>query len=248
MSQYKKIELPIIEIERRKELQIRPLDQKTVNEYAEDYRAHALFPAIIVFAEEGSERYLLADGEHRVEGCKKAGFETILAEIRPGGIREALKYALGANVEHGLRRSNKDKRHAIKIAVNDPEWSGWSNRRIADLCKVDEKTVRRLRDDLQPKRKAEKPKRVKSERKGKTVTVPAGNDKKDKPAEKPKASKPAPKTQDQINQQEFNAAIDDIAAMPHDGKEAAKRWKKIDNVKKIVVVRDWLNELLEGLA
>ena len=44
----------------------------------------------------------------------------IEAEVREGGFNEALKYALHANAEHGLRRTNADKWHALEVA--------WGNR------------------------------------------------------------------------------------------------------------------------
>src|SRR5262249_3718991 len=41
-----------------------------------------------------------------------------------------------------------DTRNAIKIALNDPEWGGWSDSQIAKLCHVDHKTVASVRSSL----------------------------------------------------------------------------------------------------
>jgi hypothetical protein len=43
---------------------------------------------------------------------------------------------VGANAENGLRRTNGDKRKAVKRLLNDKEWSKWSNNQIAKTCSV----------------------------------------------------------------------------------------------------------------
>jgi hypothetical protein len=40
------------------------------------------------------------------------------------------------NSDHGLPRSNEDKRRAVATLFNDPEWSRWSSRKIAKQCAV----------------------------------------------------------------------------------------------------------------
>lgn len=57
-------------------------------------------------------------------------------------------YAVGANEEHGQKRSSADKRKAITTLLTDKEWSEWSNREIAKQCRVDEWTVRKYRNEL----------------------------------------------------------------------------------------------------
>ena len=101
-------------------LQIRcAIDKDVVAEYAEAMKDGKEFPPVIVYREK-SKPYL-ADGYHRVGAAKELGLDEIEAEVREGGFNEALKYALRANAEHGLRRTNADKRHALEIA--------WENRR-----------------------------------------------------------------------------------------------------------------------
>jgi hypothetical protein len=69
-------------------------------------------------------------------------------------LREAILHSVGSNATHGLRRTNEDKRRAVKILLEDPLVSTdpetgapWSNREIARRCAVDETLVRRLRSD-----------------------------------------------------------------------------------------------------
>lgn len=60
--------------------------------------------------------------------------------------RDAILYSVGANAEHGHRRTKEDKDRAITILLNDPEWFGWSNVDLARRCNVDEATIRRHKE------------------------------------------------------------------------------------------------------
>lgn len=67
------------------------------------------------------------------------------AEVRVGTQRDAILYPCGANTQHGLRRSQADKRKAVGIMLADPEWSKWSDREIARRCGVSHPFVGKLR-------------------------------------------------------------------------------------------------------
>jgi hypothetical protein len=54
---------------------------------------------------------------------------------------------VGANANHGLKRTNADKRRAVKMLLDDEEWSQNSNVWIADKCGVDETLVRRIKEE-----------------------------------------------------------------------------------------------------
>jgi hypothetical protein len=62
----------------------------------------AMFPPVVVFFD-GAE-YWLADGFHRILAAKQLGLAEIAADVREGG---------RANVSHGLKRFNRDKRNAV---------------------------------------------------------------------------------------------------------------------------------------
>ena len=62
-------------------------------------------------------------------------------------MRDAFLYASGVNAGHGLRRTNDDKRRAVERLLHDPEWSQWSDNKIADICKVNTHTVAKYRGD-----------------------------------------------------------------------------------------------------
>lgn len=136
------------------------LNSETVNEYAEFLNQQVRvsewpFPPVVVY-HDGAD-YWLADGFHRLAALRKAYHwsetnqnitHTIPAEVRPGTRRDAILHAAQANAIHGLRRTNADKRRAVETLLRDEEWGQWSNREIARRCKVDEKTVRNIRETL----------------------------------------------------------------------------------------------------
>ncbi|MFT5682860.1 MAG: hypothetical protein ACI8RZ_003784 [Myxococcota bacterium] len=123
------------------------INDATVAEYAEDMKAGAKFPPLLLFFD-GTD-YWLADGFHRLAAIKRLPRRRkIDAEVREGTQRDAILHSVTVNAQHGLRRSNADKRNAVETLVKDPEWSGWSNSEIARRCSVSEYLVRNIRRDL----------------------------------------------------------------------------------------------------
>jgi hypothetical protein len=101
------------------------------------------FPPPVVFFDGAS--YWVADGYHRIKAAILAGLETILFEVRAGDRRDAVLYSVGANHAHGKRRSNADKRRSVLRMLNDKKWGTWSNKTIADYCKVSPSFVANMR-------------------------------------------------------------------------------------------------------
>lgn len=110
------------------------MDAATVERYREAWLDGADFPAVTVY-DDGERRYLV-DGFHRTEAALKAGKRKIRAQVIQGTRREAVLYAAGVNAEHGLQRTNDDKRRAVDMLLADPEWRQWSNRRLAKIVRV----------------------------------------------------------------------------------------------------------------
>ncbi len=121
-------------------------DEGTAKEYGEDNGA---MPPVILF-EEGQSLWI-GDGWHRIIGRQMAGGATVLAEVRPGTLRDAQLFAAGANAAHGLRRTAADKKHAVETLLADPEWAERSDRWIAETCKVSNHFVSKIRAAKQPK-------------------------------------------------------------------------------------------------
>lgn len=117
-----------------------------VAEYRMDMMTGHKFPPVIVFFD-GTD-YWLADGYHRLYAARQAGDTRINADVQQGTYRDAVLYSASANISHGLRRTNADKRRAVMTLLNDEEWSKWSDREIARKCGVDHTFVGRLRSEL----------------------------------------------------------------------------------------------------
>lgn len=129
------------------------VNKATVQEYAEDIKGGAKMPLVDVFVEEGSSRYILADGEHRVLAHMQADRKTIKCKVHTGTEKEALRFALQANATNGLRRTMADKRKCVLIALNEAEFDGLSLRELADLCHVSHEMVRQVKQEINEKTK-----------------------------------------------------------------------------------------------
>lgn len=109
------------------------------------YEDGSKIPPVIVFSLGKQGPYFLADGFHRFEAARQSDFKDIECEIITGDERAAFKHALGCNSEHGLRRTNADKRRTVGLAFADKELSQYSDNRIAQLCAVSQDFVSNLR-------------------------------------------------------------------------------------------------------
>lgn len=123
--------------------------EQTVSEYANALRGGAEFPPVVVF-HDGATHWLV-DGFHRFHAHRRCGRESIRAEVNAGTLRDAVLHSLAVNVEHGLRRTNADKRKAVltmlinELVSTDEDGAPWSDNEIAKRCRVDHKTVAKIR-------------------------------------------------------------------------------------------------------
>lgn len=122
------------------------LREDVIEDYAEAMRGGAVFPPVVVYFD--GETYWLADGFHRVKAARAASRTTIAAEVRQGTRRDAVLHSVGVNADHGLRRTNADKRRAVMTLLNDEEWVKWSDREIARRAKVHHQMVAKIRAEL----------------------------------------------------------------------------------------------------
>ena len=120
------------------------LDRDTVAEYCERYQAGLHLPPVDVFMVDGE--FYLVDGFHRLAAARKAleGFLDVRV-VGEGTLEEARWYALKANLTHGLRRTNDDKRQAVKLALKHPYAGDLSSRDIAKHCDVSHTFVNEVR-------------------------------------------------------------------------------------------------------
>lgn len=115
------------------------LDPVTISEYRQVYEDGGDLKPIIVF--HAGSSYTLADGWCRCTASRLAGRSAILAEVYPGGRKEAWLYAMRSNWDHGVRRSQADVRRVINLMLDDPESGTWNAKRIAEHLHVRENLV-----------------------------------------------------------------------------------------------------------
>ncbi len=201
------------------------LDKSTIDEYTEALKNGAIFPPLVVFAEKNSDRYILADGFHRHHAYVNGEISECKVEVHEGNLHNALLWALGCNDEHGLRRTNADKRNAVEVALKDPEISGLQIIQIADICRVTERTVRNIRDNMDlnvgKRKKGNKP----------------GKGEKPEPGDH-QPTKPAP-TQEEVERDELRAALSAIKAFPYGGEDATKLDLNKDDAADLEYVAAW---------
>lgn len=112
-----------------------------VAELAELIKAGKKLPPVEVF-NDGTDIWA-ADGFHRILAHIKAGKRTARCNIHKGTKADAMWASCAANQEHGLRRTNADKRHAVEMALKIN--GGKSDRAIADHVGVSDPFVSGLR-------------------------------------------------------------------------------------------------------
>ncbi len=123
--------------------------------------------------------YWLADGFERGYAHIDAGRKYMDVELRIGSERDAKLFAVGANAEHGSRRTAADRRRCIRELLQDPEWKERDDDWIAEHTKTSTYLVNEVRAEFEGQLTEEQ------ERVTKT-----GTRKKVKPARSKKTSKP----------------------------------------------------------
>ena len=114
-------------------------------EYAQDMKAGAAFPPLIVF-HDGTD-YWLGDGFHRWGAAASLNLDSIECEIRQGTLADAQWFSFSANRANGMRRTNDDKVRAVKAALRHCK-GGRSDAEIARHVGVDHHTVAKYRGEL----------------------------------------------------------------------------------------------------
>jgi hypothetical protein len=126
------------------------INDDVVNEYTELMSAGTIFPPVIVFDDAATEQFFLVDGFHRLAAhLKFKPNEAIAADVKHGDLADARWASIGANKTHGLRRTNEDKRNAIKQALRHPKGVNLSNIKIAEHVGVNDKTVASIRREME---------------------------------------------------------------------------------------------------
>lgn len=106
------------------------------NDYCEMLKACAddVWPFTPLVVASVSGKLFMIEGFTRSKAAKDAGKGKVFGSIVECTKAEAFKLALGANSDHGFRRTNADKRKAVRIAIG--QWPGFTASKIAEICKV----------------------------------------------------------------------------------------------------------------
>jgi hypothetical protein len=119
------------------------INEEAVSDYADAILGGAEFPAVLVFFD--GITYYLTDGYHRLLAHKRAQKASILCDVVPGSITDAIFHSTSVNTKHGMRRTYADKRKAVMTLLDDFEWQGMSNTQITKHCHVSPQFVSDLR-------------------------------------------------------------------------------------------------------
>lgn len=82
---------------------------------------------------------------------------------------------MGSNSEHGLRRTNQDKRKSVMKLLMDEEWSKWTANAIAKQCKVSHTMVNEIRNSLETSSSDNTQQRTYTNKYGKVSTMNTTN-------------------------------------------------------------------------
>lgn len=167
------------------------LDSEAVARYADAIDDCETLPPAVVYRD--GESVWMADGFHRHAAHAKLDRESMDCIVMPGGQREALLHAIGANHAHGLPRTVADKRKAVAMLLADAEWGARSNEWIATAAKVSWSLVAGVRSGLaahQPELQPET--RVGRDGVARPAAMPPRQEESAEPVPEPPAETPEP--------------------------------------------------------
>ena len=119
--------------------------KEAVEDYAEQMGEGKKFPAIEIVSD--GLKHWVVDGFHRVLAAKKAKLDKILCHVKNGTRDVAVWSAAAANLLHGVRRSNADKRRAVSMALGVKPNA--SLREIADHCSVSHTMIAQIKKQVE---------------------------------------------------------------------------------------------------
>jgi hypothetical protein len=120
-----------------------------IREYAIAIEEGAVFPPLTVFYDKSINTYYLVDGFHRRKAALSVGIDSFDCQIMQGDFRSAMLYSFGVNADHGIRRTNLDKKNIVLTILKDPEWCNLSLREIAQLVKVSHTYVAKVKKEIE---------------------------------------------------------------------------------------------------
>ena len=265
------ITLPVSSLEVCDRVRVRNQEPKSdsdiVQEYAVAYDLGMIDEPLDVFQEQGTKRYIVADGENRLLALRIAELEDVECRLHKGDELAALDFAIGCNQAHGLRRTKADKYHAFERVMETPLRDKYStDSALADKISVSIATIARYkaewRDSQGGNRQAKREAQESAEQHTQSEPI---NDR--LPSEKPEKPRASREKVD-LTPEQLRVAAETREAMRRDQVVAAERIRLIEGLHTIRMVggtidgadaarhlsgietehvrflRDWCNEFL----
>ncbi len=114
------------------EMRVR-VNERKVNQYAEEKKAGDEFPPPVVFVDPPSELFWTGDGFHRILADKKNGAKEMEVDLRRGTKLDAILYNIAANKsQRGLPFESGDKTRAVETLLARKETAEWTQAKIAE--------------------------------------------------------------------------------------------------------------------
>ena len=191
------------------------------------------FPELVAYKDADGIIWL-ADGFHRKQAATYAGYEEVPVDVRDGTKWDAVQYGFKANQEHGVRLTNADKHHNLKLALENPEWALLTNNGLAQLLGVSDSFV----DKNRPADKA--PAQRKSAKTGKAVTATRtkGGKKKAEKAPKKKKGKTGTGTENSGNDGDTEPKVDKELEGAYDDIVNALKGGPVDGEAAVAAIKD----------
>lgn len=132
------------------------ISEDKVSEYRDHLKEGGELPPVVAFLDEDGNLWL-SDGFHRRLGHIAAERTHIMVDVRSGTRRDAWLYSLSANSDHGMPRTNQDKRKALIAALRDEEiiaamsTRAMSQHDLAKIVGVTQAMISKVVKELYPK-------------------------------------------------------------------------------------------------
>lgn len=247
-----KLRVDQLEESPRMNVRVGKKDAETVTRYAESYKSGSVLPPVVVFQEANTERYIVADGHHRIDAAKQAGLKEIEVDLREGDETAALEYALGCNSEHGLPRTHRDIKFAYRQLRENPELCDRyrTNRQRADLLRVSERTISSLEAEWRDEpgggaqaRQEKAKSRERAEKHGKSQRAESAkkNGQNSQPCE---SGDREVESADDMNLKDLKTAVGLLGQFPVPPDDAARKWAAEVDVGHAQEARDFLEGFL----
>jgi len=118
------------------------INEEAVEDYAEVISASKKWPLPPLDVFHDGNRYMVADGFHRVLGATKAKRASVPCNVHKGTATEARIFGMTANDKHGLRMTRDDKRSCVEWLLDNG--GKMTQKAIATAAGVATRTVKRI--------------------------------------------------------------------------------------------------------